>query len=113
MDRPRLKAMGTAIAQERVRRHLTQERLAEMLGITSKYMSLIERGLSAPSFDVLNAISEALTMSLVPLATIVPLNTQERVLAKMAPYSEVQIDRMILLYEASVVALPASVQPKA
>ncbi|TDG05128.1 XRE family transcriptional regulator [Paraburkholderia guartelaensis] len=42
------KKVGKAIAQERLARELTQERLAEMLGVEQETISRFERGLTLP-----------------------------------------------------------------
>jgi transcriptional regulator with XRE-family HTH domain len=41
---------------------LTQEAFAEMLGISVDFLSLIERGINSPSFDVLEQMSGALRL---------------------------------------------------
>jgi transcriptional regulator with XRE-family HTH domain len=48
-----------AIRQER---QLTQEQFAELVGISVDFLSLIERGRNAPSFEVLEKLSERLRL---------------------------------------------------
>jgi transcriptional regulator with XRE-family HTH domain len=48
-----------AIRQER---QLTQEEFAELVGISVDFLSLIERGINAPSFEVLGQMSKNLRM---------------------------------------------------
>jgi transcriptional regulator with XRE-family HTH domain len=44
----------------RLARKLSQEQFAELLGISVDFLSLIERGINAPSFENLNAFSAQL-----------------------------------------------------
>ena len=47
-----------------LRRHagLTQEQLAEVAGISVDFLSLVERGICAPSFDNLEKLTRALNL---------------------------------------------------
>jgi len=45
-------------------KRLSQEQFAELLGISVDFLSLIERGINAPSFENLDAFSEQLKMPL-------------------------------------------------
>ena len=44
---------GTRLKAIRLERELTQEQFAELVGISVDFLSLIERGINAPSFEVL------------------------------------------------------------
>lgn len=44
-------------------RGLTQEQFAELVGISVDFLSLIERGLNAPSFETLERIADRLDVS--------------------------------------------------
>lgn len=55
-----LEALGEIVRRERKRRLLTQEGLAELAELHSNYISLMERGRTAPALDTLVAISTAL-----------------------------------------------------
>jgi transcriptional regulator with XRE-family HTH domain len=52
--------VGSRIKQMRKVRNLSQEELAEKTGMSSKYLSSIERGLENPTFDAFLRISRAL-----------------------------------------------------
>ena len=55
----RLEAIGTAIAQERQRQHMSQACLAMMLGYTNHaHLSRIERGVYKPSLNVLFKLAD-------------------------------------------------------
>ena len=54
------KNLGQNIAFYRRRRDITQEMLAEMVDIHHVHMNRIEKGVSAPSLDIIFAIAEAL-----------------------------------------------------
>lgn len=51
---------GKRLRKFRRNKDLTQEQLAERVGISVDFVSLIERGLSAPSFDTIQKMSEVL-----------------------------------------------------
>ena len=44
---------GARLKAIRLARELTQEEFAELVGISVDFLSLIERGINAPSFEVL------------------------------------------------------------
>lgn len=48
---------GKQLRLIRRRRGLTQEQFAEILGISLDFLSLIERGINAPSFETLESFS--------------------------------------------------------
>lgn len=47
--------LGYRLKAARENRHLTQERLAEMVGIAASYLSEIENKRTVPSFNVLSS----------------------------------------------------------
>ena len=51
---------GQHLLSIRQRRRLTQEQFAELLGISVDFLSLIERGINAPSFETLGQVAERL-----------------------------------------------------
>jgi len=55
--------LGEIIRQQRELAALPMRQLAEMVGISNPYLSQIERGLRAPSDQVLEAIAESLRTS--------------------------------------------------
>ena len=52
--------LGCNIKKLRKQRNITQEQLAESIGKTAKYISLLERSLAFPSADTLDLIAKAL-----------------------------------------------------
>lgn len=58
-ESPRLKLISA-----RKEKDLTQERLAEIVGITRAYLANIEKGKYNPSLEVAKNISAALSMSI-------------------------------------------------
>mgnify|MGYP003577890096 FL=1 len=54
------KQFGKRLQQCRVANKLTQEELAERVGLTIESISNMERGIHGPSFDSLEKISDAL-----------------------------------------------------
>jgi transcriptional regulator with XRE-family HTH domain len=53
---------GQRLKAIRLARGLSQEQFAELLGISVDFLSLIERGINAPSFENLDAFSTQLNM---------------------------------------------------
>lgn len=60
---------GTRLKAIRKERQLTQEQFAELVGISVDFLSLIERGINAPSFDVLENIARKLRLPVKELFT--------------------------------------------
>ena len=56
-------ALGEIIRQQRELAELSMRRFAEVAGISNPYLSQIERGLRAPSEQVLEAIARSLKIS--------------------------------------------------
>jgi len=63
------KQFGTRLRQIRTQRRMTQERFAETLNLSVDFLSLVERGISAPSFETLDRIAKRLRMSVADLFT--------------------------------------------
>ena len=64
----RISAFGGAIRTLRKAQGLTQELLAEKTDLHVNYVSLVERGLSAPALDTICAFADALGMKVSELA---------------------------------------------
>jgi len=58
---------GKRIRQLRALKGLTQEGLAEAVGVSTDFISLIERGQRAPSFENLEGLAEALGVKVADL----------------------------------------------
>ena len=63
MDSPR-GSLGSAIKRARVEKKLTQEKLAEMIDITSAHLKQLESNRRNPSVDVLYKLVRALDFSI-------------------------------------------------
>jgi transcriptional regulator with XRE-family HTH domain len=53
---------GIRLKAIRLKRKLTQEQFAELVGISVDFLSLIERGINAPSFEVLERMADKLDL---------------------------------------------------
>ena len=53
---------GIRLKAIRLERKLTQEQFAELVGISVDFLSLIERGVNAPSFEVLEQMAGKLRL---------------------------------------------------
>jgi transcriptional regulator with XRE-family HTH domain len=51
---------GQKLRHLRRQNHLTQEQLAEKIDVSVEFLSKLERGINAPSFETIEKISEAL-----------------------------------------------------
>jgi transcriptional regulator with XRE-family HTH domain len=60
---------GARLRQIRTHRQLSQEQFAEVLDISVDFLSLIERGRNAPSFETLDRISKRLRLLVADLFT--------------------------------------------
>lgn len=65
--------VGSAIKACREARGVSQRRLADTVGCTSAYVSLIEREMRDPRVSMLKAIADALDVSLLELLTFASL----------------------------------------
>jgi transcriptional regulator with XRE-family HTH domain len=61
------KRFGKRLRQIRRHKDLTQEQLAEAVGITAEYLSNLERGVNAPSFETLEKLAEVLEVDVTEL----------------------------------------------
>jgi len=66
------KKFGLRLRDIRVQRRMTQEQFAEALDISVDFLSLVERGISAPSFETLDKISRRLR---IPVAALFVFTT--------------------------------------
>lgn len=60
VQRTLLDAFGNVVRNERMRKGLTQEQLAELANLHHNFVSMVERGKSAPALDTIEAIASAL-----------------------------------------------------
>ncbi len=58
---------GRRLREIRSQRRMTQEQFAEMLDVSVDFLSLMERGRNAPSFETLDKIAKRLRMSVADL----------------------------------------------
>jgi transcriptional regulator with XRE-family HTH domain len=58
---------GQRLKAIRLARKLSQEQFAELLGISVDFLSLIERGINAPSFENLDAFAAQLNIPVLAL----------------------------------------------
>ena len=63
------KRFGERLRQIRLKRRMSQERFAETLDISVDFLSLIERGRNAPSFETLDKMAKRLRVPVANLFT--------------------------------------------
>ncbi len=81
------KKLGRRIADLRKARRLTQVELAKVLGYSVEFISLVERGVNAPSVARLEDFARALKVEVVDLFTILgrkPKRIRQRRIRKRA-----------------------------
>ena len=69
------KDFGNRLRTIRLERKLSQERFAEFVGISVDFLSLIERGVNAPSFETIEHMAKRLR---VPVVALFEFGTQEQ-----------------------------------
>src|SRR6201994_2452637 len=62
-DRPTASTLGEIIRQQRELAEMSMRQFADLAGISNPYLSQIERGLRAPSENVLDSIARTLKVS--------------------------------------------------
>lgn len=54
---------GSSLRETRIAKHLSQERLAELTGLSTNFVGEMERGLKAPGLAVIVRLARALDVS--------------------------------------------------
>jgi transcriptional regulator with XRE-family HTH domain len=54
------KSFGKQLRRLRRQKDMTQDQLAEAVGVSLKYIGFLERGVNSPSFEVLQKLAEVL-----------------------------------------------------
>lgn len=70
--------LGRRIKEIRKRRRLSQEQLAERAGISSQYVSNIERGKENPTLDLLFSLANALKVPLGEMCDLDPIQDMDQ-----------------------------------
>ncbi|PWL78734.1 XRE family transcriptional regulator [Candidatus Gastranaerophilales bacterium] len=72
--------LGMRIKEFREKRHFTQDKLAELVGIDPKHLSRIENGRNYPSFETLEKILDSLQISYSDIFDYGHFNSNENLL---------------------------------
>lgn len=80
--------VGQRIQKYRTQRNLTQEQIAEMIGISQKHLSRIERGYHNPRFDMVIQIAQILHIPTDALARDLSDNDVDVFLESIRPHIE-------------------------
>lgn len=103
--------LGQRIREERLKAHVTQEQLAERVGLNNSYISQVERGIKNPSLEAVVAIANALQITVDHLLSdIVSLKKTDGLLDELVQVSQaldpddlryfVSITRMFVEHQA-------------
>lgn len=68
------KKFGMKVKIERVKKKLSQEKLAELAGLSKNSVGAIERGESSPTLDTINALAKVFEMNPSELLDINKIN---------------------------------------
>jgi len=60
----KIKSIGKKVRRSRKQRNLTQERLAEMIGVSTTYIGFIEQGQRIPSIKTADKLARVLGIKL-------------------------------------------------
>ena len=90
--------IGKRIRELREKKALTQDRAAELAGITGKYWGEVERGCAAVSLVVLDGMSKALGASVADVMETEHLCTRQEVLEKLETSLRQSDDHTLRLY---------------
>ncbi|OGS33139.1 MAG: hypothetical protein A2474_01320 [Elusimicrobia bacterium RIFOXYC2_FULL_34_12] len=71
------KFIGKKIKEERLKRNLTQQEVADSAGITGNFLSYIENGKKQASLDTIYKIANALNTSLYKLFSDIPFKKSD------------------------------------
>ena len=91
--------LGKALRAYRKDKNLTLTNLAEITGLSSGYLSILERGLNSPTLENLNKICQALGITMVDLLEHIDANSASIVTKKDS--RRIIYDDDGLLYEAA------------
>lgn len=78
MQKTKSRAFGPVLKRFRTERKLTQEELAEKVGVVTSYISMLESGQKFPNLEMLFALAEALEVTTSEIVSTMErhLNTQ-------------------------------------
>lgn len=85
---------GSNLRHHRKARHLTQDALAEMVGLSSEMISKIERGIAAPSFSTVEKLSDVLQVPEVAFFGIGMVVTSDDARTRQLAKIQTQLSRM-------------------
>ncbi|MBS4760833.1 MAG: helix-turn-helix transcriptional regulator [Clostridium sp.] len=97
--------LGKRIKELRKCKGMTQELLAEKVGIDSKHLSRVECGKNAPSFELLNRISAALQIELSLLFDTLHLKTKKELINEIDNILERESEENIKTFYKIIVHL--------
>lgn len=94
------KFLGSRIREIRKNRSLTQEQLAERVGIEQRHISRIEGGYDPPSFGTLEKIAYHLNVSIKDLFSFEHLNSREILTQNLHKIvKETSTENLVLFYK--------------
>ena len=68
------KKFGIKVKLERIKKNLSQEKLAELSDLSKNSIGSIERGETSPSIDTVNSIANAFGISICELVNVEKIN---------------------------------------
>lgn len=97
-----LKAIGARIKEAREAKKLTQEQLAEIVGLSATHISVIERGIKAPRLETfielanaLNATSDSLLIDVLDTSLQITVTEISEQIKNLSPQNQRKILQII------------------
>ena len=99
------KLIGNRIKAERKKQNMTQEKLAEKLGVSVGYISQVERGITKTSLDLLGTISDILCCDISDFIKASSQNSKDYMsdeflqsYSRLRPHERRIVDRLIQFF---------------
>lgn len=91
--------LGKRIRELRTKRGLSQERLSELCGVSSRHISEMERGESNPSFQIMEQVTSALGISMKDLFDFEHLRNEEELREEaIAVVKNIEFDKLGIIW---------------
>ncbi len=90
---------GTTLRQIRKSKNLNQDAVAERAGLSTSYISDVERGLANPKLDTIEALAKGVDVSAkelfnFPARTVTPQDIRKRIIESLDGYSDESIEEL-------------------
>ena len=84
MPEDAIKALGLAVRNARKEKHLTQQALADLTGVSKRHIAKIENGIANASFEIIAILAQQLHFSIDEILYSVKLSEEDEFLRRIA-----------------------------